>query len=564
VLLVLSEFGDDTRRLLARSMDHHRADPRDNRRRLPSFATAAGTTTPPPRKFVDGTPRSNKSFSVQNNEQQQQQYPLSRHILAGLSTAGVAATILTSLFSQITIHQHVVAKSTYTFPSYDSGARVALLTVASLTGACWFDHQTAAGGGTSSTISKRSDWIGLAGLLLTLSFVISLLRAQTKWVYEAGFAIFTIVLASTATDDHRMTYKARIWFQMSSEILNLVATLVVMVGSFLFLEQTNDNDDNDRATRSNHLFPTDQGFVLALVVLALVIFLSAQNMIRGLPLLSLRSLVPKRKKEHDDNDIVVASTTTHPQSTKAHRLWQWRQVLRDCLASSSFRAWIGMEMMLESQVLFHTAFLPTIWQRLVDERGSGTAWLEPATKPLRQLVGILMYIPMRQLGYVQMYTLLFYSNLMVSLLAVNFADHASTALIYPLLFAYPIISGAVLNCGFQFAMADMTLELKHAQVARGNAEQVGTSVAALLLGLNAVFCKPMKHLFTVAAKIVLHQGSGSKSDAFYLLVATPLVCSLFQLFFWRGYSLTPKRVLSIRDELQRVLDRRDSSGQASV
>jgi len=475
--------------------------------------------------------------------------PLPSHVLAGLSTAGVAATILTTLFAQISTvpttrngadEQKQNNQQTYTFPSYDSGARVALLTIASLSGAWWFDQQT-----TTNNSYKRSDWIGAAGIVLTVSLIVScFLLAETEWLYEACFAIFTIMLASTATDDHRMTYSARAWFQMSSEILNWLSTLAVMVISILFF-------DNNRKWDDPTTMFTDRWIILFIVLFALMLFVSAQNMILGLPLLSVRSIIPQRKKVHDED-----------MADKMEIRLRWRYVIREIWQSSSFRAWIGMEILLEAQVLFQTAFLPTFLQRLIeqDERGSGTEWLEPATKPMRQLVGILIYLPLRRFGYVRIYTFLFLANLIASLLVINFGDYTSKKLIYPLLFAFPIISGAVLNCGFQFAMADMALEIKHTQAARGNVE---LSVAALLLGFNALFCKPMKHIFVVAAKVVLHR-SGSRVNAFFLLVSVPMVCSLLQLYFWNGYRLTPKRVLSMREDLQRAFERLESSGQITV
>lgn len=475
--------------------------------------------------------------------------PLPNHVLAGLTTAGVAATILTTLFAQVTTIPHTSKSAdgdeqqnnkTYTFPSYDSGARVALLTIASLSGAWWFDQQT-----TTNNNYKRSDWIGAAGMVLTAALVVScFVLADTEWLYEACFAIFTIVLASTATDDHRMSYNTRAWFQMSSEIWNWLSTLAVMVVSILFL-------DNDRNSEGSSTMLTDQWIMLFIVVFALTLFVAAQNMILGLPLLSVKSIIPKRKKVHDED-------VADPKQVRLQR----SPAIREILQSPSFRAWIGMEMLLEAQVLFQTAFLPTFLQRLIeqDERGSGTEWLEPATKPVRQLVGILFYLPLRRFGYIRIYTFLFLANLTASLLVMNFGDYTSTKLIYPLLFAFPIISGAVLNCGFQFVMADMALEIKHKRATRGNVEP---SVAALLLGLNALFCKPMKHVFVIAAKTVLHR-SGSRVNAFLLLISIPMVCSLLQLFFWSGYGLTPRRVLSMREELQRAFERLESSGQLTV
>ena len=141
--------------------------------------------------------------------------PLPSHVLAGLTTAGVASTLLTTLFAHIigTITATTTTRPSrrfwtaeeaedfddetyYTFPSYDSGGRVALLTLASLGGAWWFDQQT--NHVTQNHCQRRSDWIGAAGVVLTVAWVQSLLRRP--WLYEACFGIFTILLASTATE----------------------------------------------------------------------------------------------------------------------------------------------------------------------------------------------------------------------------------------------------------------------------------------------------------------------------------------------------------------------------
>ena len=146
----------------------------------------------------------------------------------------------------------------------------------------------------------------------------------------------------------------------------------------------------------------------------------------------------------------------------------------------------------------------------------------------------------------------------MSLLLLIFGNY--TKLTGTVLFVFPILSGGVLNSGFQFAMADMNLEIKHSQAAKGNLEP---SVAALLLGFNALFCKPMKHIFIVLGKAVLHQSNNSRAGAFYLMVIVPIICSVLQLYFWSGYGLTRQRVATMRADFQRGEERRDS-GQVSV
>ena len=269
-------------------------------------------------------------------------------------------------------------------------------------------------------------------------------------------------------------------------------------------------------------------------------------------LLSLRSMVPLKRKEHDEDDDLAAGHP-HPQQQPKRRL-QLRKVIRSVAQSPNYRAWIGMEMLLEAQVFFQTAFLPTLMLRLRGVSYVQTEVVVAVIKPLRQLGSILTYIPMRRFGYARVYTFLFYSNLLLSILAFFFGNSSSKAHVYIVLYAFPIVSGAVLSSGFQFAMADLSLEVKYAHTTSRTGTSTEPSVAALLLGINTVFCKPVKYLFSVMAQNILHNGSGSPNDAFYLLIATPMICSCLQLLFWRRYGLTPERVSSMRDELQRALD----------
>jgi len=514
---------------------------RQNRRRFPGSRTQQQHPPPP-------TPSTRRSF--QKNDE-----TLPAHVLNGLTLAGIAQTILTTLFTLLssTAQQQQQQQQHPIFPSYPW--RVVLLTVAPVLGAWWFDQKTAA------SASRRSDWIGVAGLSLTATFVVSWLVAQynsssstLQWIpYEAAFAVFTIILASTATDDHRMPYKARIWFMMSSEMGNLLATVVV-TGIALFLE-----------FGASTVARTDHSIVLLLVWVAFWMFVAAQNMIfrggdyssrrRGAltRLLSLRSMVPLKRKEHDEDDNDLAAGQHHQQQQPKRRV-QLRNVIRSVAQSPNYRAWIGMEMLLEAQVFFQTAFLPTLMLRLAGVSYVHTEAAVAVIKPLRQLGSILTYIPMRRFGYARVYTFLFYFNLLLSILAFFFGDPSSKARVYIVLFAFPIVSGAVLSSGFQFAMADLSLEVKYAHTTSRTGTSTEPSVAALLLGINTIFCKPVKYLFSVMAQNILHNESGSPTDAFHLLIATPMICSCLQLIFWRKYGLTPERVSSMRDELQRALD----------
>ena len=143
------------------------------------------------------------------------------------------------------------------------------------------------------------------------------------------------------------------------------------------------------------------------------------------------------------------------------------------------------------------------------------------------------------------------------LATVNTASSLTT--IYVLTLLFPILTGAVHGAGFQLAMADMSLEFHHAYTSDRRFDE--PSLAGLLVGVNALICKPTAYLFAVAAtKILTSRPPDSKVNAFHIFVITPLFCSCLQALIWKYYDLTPKRTAAMREELHRQLST-DSSYQ---
>jgi Na+/melibiose symporter-like transporter len=248
------------------------------------------------------------------------------------------------------------------------------------------------------------------------------------------------------------------------------------------------------------------------------------------------------------NATDAGSTTTGtgsslPSSSKRRKL-HWRRVLQDFWRHDNFRAWIGMEMLLEAQNTFCITFLKTFVDQLIlkdDDQeaeadgsdGGGLSrgtcdWLLSMIGPMTQIVAIGTYIPIRKLGYPRVYSILFGVNIVLSLLLLTLANESSTYLIIAFLCVYPVLTGAVLSAGFHLAMSDMVMEMKRKHAMEGRYDE--PSLAGLFMGANALVCKPMESILPILTATVLNRGdeSNQKQNLFYLLVLPPLVC------YWRG------------------------------
>jgi hypothetical protein len=115
-------------------------------------------------------------------------------------------------------------------------------------------------------------------------------------------------------------------------------------------------------------------------------------------------------------------------------------MLQNCWRHDNFRAWIGMEMLLEAQNTFCITFLKTFVDQLIlrDEPEAGSAdgfsratcdWLLSMIRPLTQFDTIATCIPIRQLGYPRVYSILFRVNIVLSLLLLTLANESSTYLL---------------------------------------------------------------------------------------------------------------------------------------
>ncbi|ETV73124.1 hypothetical protein H257_11946 [Aphanomyces astaci] len=83
----------------------------------------------------------------------------------------------------------------------------------------------------------------------------------------------------------------------------------------------------------------------------------------------------------------------------------------------------------------------------------------------------------------------------------------------------------------------------------------------MLMGLNAVFCKPMDSVLPILAAHWLHVStSGLKEEdnenmkkaMFQLLVAPPVVLCIVQMWSWSKYTLTPDAMAAIEAQLAQL------------
>eukprot|EP00934_Nitzschia_sp_Nitz4_P005787 Nitzschia sp. Nitz4//scaffold426_size8320//5308//6807//NITZ4_009128-RA/size8320-processed-gene-0.4-mRNA-1//1//CDS//3329551618//5777//frame0 len=460
--------------------------------------------------------------------------------LTGLTVAGVASCLLVTTFGLF--HVDVFLR-VYQLPltTYSGGNIIFAIinTVNDFVGA-WFLDNVASG------LIHRSDLIGISGVLFSICFLSPFFRWATpsKWdgfhfvattsLYDTLYSFTTILLGSLVTDNHHMSDSERVWFMASGRMANLLAAFAVgRIGLALFDE---------------HDLRKFRAFLWALSIVSAVLFVTAQIMTRYVIDWQVFQLRRIQKPESLERRNV------------SRRNLNMRQVLADFWSHSNFWAWIGMEFLLESQVSFATAFLKTFVDRLVHEEGVSREtcdWLLSTIRPLGLIAGILCYVPIRKMGYRRLYPILFYINFGLSIIMYFFGNHQSTFLITLFLVIYPTITVAVSSSGFHLAMSDMVLEMKNKHALAGRTDE--PSLAALYMGMNALFCKPAEAMLPIVAANMLDKMDLQAEDnqdvqlvLFKMLVIPPLVFSVFEWLSWRRFSLTPDATHDMREELKKL------------
>ena len=355
-------------------------------------------------------------------------------------------------------------------------------------------------------------------------------------MYRTLYSFTKILLGSLVTDNHHLTDQERINFMASGKTLNLVAAFFVAKIGLEVFETNNMNQFRI--------------FLVALALFVAILFLISQIMIyyHVVPdwtTMRISFLHNKRRQ----NSAPKTNARLDP-----------KQVFYDFWRYKNFWAWIGMEVFLESQISFSNEFSKTFVDQLVHDEGfsrESSDWLLSLIRPLGMVCTILCYIPIRRMGYQRVYPLLFATNILLSTFMWFKADHKSTDAIILFLMVYPSITAAVAIAGFHLAMSDMVLEMKKMHIIEGRHDEA--SLAALFMGVNALFCKPAESILPIVAANMLDKldmtSDGSEDVQrvlFKLLIVPPLIFSFLEWISWSRFTLTPTATNQMRDVLRRM------------
>lgn len=355
-------------------------------------------------------------------------------------------------------------------------------------------------------------------------------------MYQTMYSFTSILLGSLVTDNHHMTDKERINFMASGKILNLCAAFFVARVGLEIFETNNMNQFRI--------------FLVALALFVGVLFLVSQIMIHYHIILNWKTMrINFLNNKKRQNSAPKTTARLNP-----------KQVAQDFWRYKNFWAWIGMEVFLEGQISFSNAFLKTFVDQLVHDEGVSRElcdWLLSIIRPLGLVCTILCYIPIRRVGYKRVYPVLFATNVTLSTFMWLNASHKSTDAIILFLMFYPSVTAAVASAGFHLAMSDMVLEMKKRHAIEGRHDEA--SLAALFMGVNALFCKPAESILPVVAATMLDKldltSDGSEDVQrvlFKLLIIPPLIFSFLEWISWSRFTLTPAATNQMRDVLRTI------------
>lgn len=522
-----------------------------------SLSSAAAATTSP--IWIDQHPLKSQNHGPGNRKGSGGVGKLEKHALAGLTIAGLAATMLHTVHTfRVEQLSSITSSSNNTsHPNnpYAAGGMI-LKTMSYLLGAWWVD-QTAA-----TRDKQRTDMIGATGFALAFVFLVLhvfsssvlLLRYKsTQWMFECFRSVYILILASPVIDDHFMSPVVRVKFMASGQCINLVAGLIVrwicQTLASARLGPNNNNETNDKPLDS---LPTSALILLVLIVCFLFTF--AQSKIANAKSMSLRTvvnpIVPQlRVKENKNAELAdhhkLSSLNlvqlNHSEgggvqySNATRRPLELRRVIRDLGRCHSFLFWIGMEIWMEANIaVCHVFFLSgSIHGR--------SGW---PISVARKSAAIATYLPMLLFGYVGVYKALFLTVFGMSMLSVLMVEASSPDLGLFVIFAILIATVAVHSAGFQLAMADLSLKLFHKDSMGGQLEE--SSLAGLLVGINALVCKPISFVAATSVERLIGHPLAFHSIALFMIIGSGV-----QLVLWRHYDLTPRKTAAMREELHR-------------
>jgi hypothetical protein len=501
------------------------------------------------------------------------------HVQIGLNVASVGVACLSTAYDLFHV---VVFLDAYQLPlpTYRTGLLlyVTINTTNYVCGAWIIDHLAA-------HHMTRCDLIALVGCLYAVCFLTPFFRwpsnelddeSHTVWsweglhfvlslsLYDAMSTVTLMLMGSVVTDCHDMTDEERVNYLSSGKVASLIASAITARSGLALYD-------------SDHLYPF-RLYVAGLAVVVATMFVAGQILIlqpsSQSVFRSLRNLCSGRRRLTMGR---ILSCCCWPVSTKrplrspklpnSSRSWKWVTVIRDFATHRNFVVWMVMEMLLEAQTAYVSAFQKTFMDHLVlqpeDEVAgfgmSGSYYtrdhcdmLLSIVRPLTMVISIAMYVPIRRLGYSRIYLGLFLFNFVFSGIMCFAASPSSTHAIATYLVVYPVLAGAVQASGFHLAMSDLVLEMKRRHIGSGRLDE--PSRAALFMGTNALFCKPMGAFLPIVTATLLDHATQQESRTYlyHLLVVPPLWASLVQALVWWHFDLVPRRTAKMRDELMKM------------
>ena len=465
-----------------------------------------------------------------------------RNFLAALTIASLGSTILSTTFNLFNVETFL---SAYELPlsSYAFGTFIyTIIDVINDIGGAYFVDAYA--------MRSSRGAIGKSGCLLALCFLAPFFRggrrikdspflATSHFIisvssYDTLFTFLSMLIGSYFTDNaHTLSESTRINFTASGKIVNLIGSFVVgRVGLELF-------DTDDMTSFRVH--------VLILSGIACVLFVLAQ-----------RLMYRAADKNHDK------------EKAGGRSKMNVRRLIAELCRSENFLSFIGMEALLEAEVTFSENFGKVFFDRLLVDLSEETADnILAAISPASQVLSIMLFMPIRRIGYRQIFVYLFQGKIIVSAIVLLAFDSSSTTILTMFLVVNQIATAAVQTSCFYLCMADLTMFLKYKQAKQGHMDD---SFAGLIFGINAVFCKPVIGLIPIVAawslaRVGFNTGTHERffkiykdtpdevevrQVLFHLLVIPPLVLSSIQLLIWRYYSLASARAEEVRLELKRL------------
>ena len=361
-----------------------------------------------------------------------------RSFLAALTLASLACSMLRQVFDLFYVETFLTA---YELPlsSFSFGTFVyTIIDVINDIGAAYFVDAYA--------LRSSRCAIGRSGCLLALCFLAPFFRggrrikespflATSHFIisvssYDTLLTFFSMLIGSYFTDNaHTLSESTRINFTASGKICNLIGSFIVgRVGLELF-------DTDDMTSFRVH--------VLILGGVACALFVLAQ-----------RLMYRATDRDHESEKGGGRSNLN------------LRRIVADLCRSENFVSFVAMEAILEAEIDFFAGFGKIFFDRLLVDLSEETADnILAAIAPGSQVLSILLFMPIRRVGYRQVYRYLFQGKIFLSVVVLGLFGFgsSSTTILTMFLVVNQIATAAVQTSCFYLVMADLTIFLKYKQ-----------------------------------------------------------------------------------------------------